>query len=141
MDMIQWTGTPKKREERRAQLIGKAWMSAWRADPGKWANWIPVFRQRTRLGYRWLWAPEYLTDTKYDESRAQVAGDSLLSGFADGSLSVVSAYWFNAAAKPDYWVEGWLFDEECLCADGWVKTTGRTANGKTWQGWRHKPGS
>ena len=140
MDMIQWTGTPEERKLRRAQLIGKAWVSAWRADPGKHAKWMPFLRDRTRLGYRWLWASEYLPEKKFDESRAQFAGDILLSAFADGSNSRLSVYWFNAAAKPDYWVEGWLFDEECLRADGWVETTGRTANGRTWQGW-HKPGS
>ena len=140
MDMIQWTGTPEERGLRRAQLIGKAWVSAWREDPGKHAKWLPVIRKRTRICYRWLWASVHLTDTKYDESRAQFAGDILLSAFADGSNSAASTYWFNTAAETDEWAEGWLFDEECLHADGWVETTGRTANGRTWQGW-HKPGS
>ena len=140
MDMIQWTGTPEERGLRRAQLIGNAWVSAWRKDSDKYAKWMPFLRQRTRLCYRWLWASEYLTDTKYDESRAQFAGDILLSGFADGSQSHLSVSWFNTAAKTDQWVEGWLFDEECLREDGWAKTTGRTANGRTWRGW-HKPGS
>ena len=141
MNMNQWTGTPEEREQRRAQLIGKAWVAAWRAAPDKWAKWLPVFRQRTPLRYRWLWASVHLEDTKYDESRAQFAGDSLLPGFADGSNSQASTYWFDAAAKTDEWAEGWLFDEECLRADGWAETTGRTDDGKTWRRWRHKPGS
>ena len=140
MDMIQWTGTPEERGLRRAQLLGKAWVSKWRADPDKRAKWIPIFRQRTRLCYRWLWASEYLTDTKYDESRAQFAGDILLSGFADGSFSFASVPWFNAAAKTNEWAEGWLFDKECLRADGWAETTGQTDDGRTWDGW-HKPDS
>ena len=135
MNINQWTGTPKERELRRAQLIGKAWVSKWRADPGKWAKWLPVIRKRTRLRDRWLWASEYLPEKKFDKSRAQVAGDILLSGFADGSNSAASAYWFNAAAETDEWVEGWLFDEEYLCPDGWVETTGQKDDGGTWRGW------
>ena len=140
MNINQWSGTPKERELRRAQLLGEAWMSAWRAAPGNLADWIPFIRDRTRLGYRWLWASEYLPEKKFDESRAQVAGDILLSAFADGSNSVASVSWFDIAAETDQWVEGWLFDEECLREDGWAKTTGRTDDGRTWRGW-HKPGS
>ena len=141
MNMTQWPGTLEQRELRRAQLIGKAWVSAWRAKPDKHANWIPVIRERTRLRDRWLWSSVYLEDTKFDEGRAQVAGDAILSAFADGSQSQGSVYWFNAAAPTDEWADGWLFDEECLRADGWVETTGQTEDGKTWHGWRHTPGS
>ena len=141
MNINQWTGTPEERELRRAQLIGKAWVAAWREDSGNLANWLPVIRERTRLCYRWLWASEhYLKDTKDDKRRAQFAGDILLSAFADGSNSHLSVYWFNAAAETNEWAEGWLFDEQCLHADGWVETTGRTDDGGTWHGW-HKPGS
>ena len=140
MNMNQWPGTLEERELRRAQLLGKAWVAAWRAASGEYADWIPVFRERTPLCYRWLWASVHLKDTKYDESRAQFAGDSLLSVFADGSNSAASVFWFNAAAETDEWAEGWLFDEECLRADGWAETTGQTDKGR-WRGWRHKPDS
>ena len=137
--MNQWTGTLEQRELRRAQLIGEAWVSGWRADPGKYAAWILLISGRTRLRDRWLWSSRYLNDEKLDESRAQLVGDSLLSAFADGTQSRLSAYWFNAAAKTDEWAEGWLFDEECLQADGWVERTGQI-QGKPWRGW-HQPGS
>ena len=139
--MDEWPGTPEEREQRRAYLIGKAWVSAWRAEPDKSAGWIPVIRERTRIRDRWLWSSVYLKDTKLDESRAQVTGDILLSGFADGLQSQASTYWFNAAAQTDEWAEGWLFDEECLRADGWVETTGQTDEGGRWRGWQHTPGS
>ena len=138
-NMTQWPGTLEQRELRRAQLIGKAWVSARRADPGN--KWIAFVLERIRLRDRWLWSPMYLKDTKLDESRTQVAGDALLSAFADGSQSQGSASWFNTAAQTDEWAEGWLFDEECLRVDGWVETTGQTEDGKTWHGWRHTPGS
>ena len=141
MSMTQWPGTLEEREQRRAQLIGKAWVSKWRADPGKSAGWMLVIRGRTRLRDRWLWSSQYLPDEKFDESRAQVAGDAILSAFADGSQSQLSAYWFDAAASTDEWAEGWLFDEECLRADGWGETTGQTKDEKAWRGWRHTPGS
>ena len=138
--MNEWPGTPEEREQRRAQLIGKAWVSAWRANPGKRAKSVAFILKRTRLRDRWLWSSRYLEDKKLDESRAQVAGDALLSAFADGSQSRASAFWFDAAAQTDEWVEGWLFDEECLRADGWVEAAGRT-DGRAWRGWRHTPGS
>ena len=140
--MNQWPGTQEERELRRAQLIGKAWVSAWRAEPDKSTNWIPVIRERTRPRDRWLWSFRYLPDDKFDESRAQVAGDALLSAFAAGSQGQASASWFNTAAQTDEWAEGWLFDKECLCADGWVETTGQQEDGRDWRGWRrHTPGS
>lgn len=138
--MTQWPKTPEIREQRRAQLIGKALVSAWRADPGKYADWIAVIREGTRLRDRWLWSSRYLMDTTFDESRAQVAGDALLSAFAAGSQSPASVSWFNAAAETEEWAEGWLFDEECLRADGWGEATGE-ADGKPWRGWRRTPGS
>ena len=140
MNMNEWPGTQAERELRRAQLSGGALVSAWRAEPAELAGWIPVIRERTRVRDRWLWASRHLPDEKLDKSRAQVAGDAMLSGFADGSLSQASAHWFDAAAQTDDWAEGWLFDEECLRADGWVETTGE-ANGKPWRGWRHTPDS
>ena len=142
MNMTQWPGTLEEREQLRAQLIGKAWVSAWRAAPGKYADWIPVIRERTRLRDRWLWSPRHLEDKTFDESRAQVAGDALLSALADGSQGQLSASWFNTAAQTDEWADGWLFDEECLRADGWDRTTGQTMDGKAWRGWRRRtPGS
>lgn len=140
MNMTQWPETPEIRERRRAQLIGKAWVSAWRADPVKYADWIAVIREGTRLRHRWLWSSVYLKDTKFDESRAQVAGEALLSAFAAGSQSRASVSWFNVAAKTEEWAEGWLFDEECLRADGWCDATGKE-NGQPWRGWRRTPGS
>lgn len=140
MITTRWPGTPEIRERRRAQLIGEALVSAWRADPGRHANWIAVIREGTRLRDRWLWSSVYLKDTEFDESRAQVAGDVLLSAFAAGSQSQASVSWFNAAAKTEEWAEGWLFDEECLRADGWGEATGKE-NGKPWRGWRRTPGS
>ena len=139
MNMTQWPETPEIRERRRAQLIGKAWVSAWRTDPDKYANWIAVIREGTRLRHRWLWSSVYLKDTKFDESRAQVAGEALLSAFAAGSQSQASVSWFNVAAKTEEWAEGWLFDEECLRADGWGEATGEV-NGRPWRGWRRIPG-
>ena len=136
MSMTQWPGTLEKREQRRAQLIGKAWVSKWRADPGTQAGWMAIILERTRLRDRWLWSSRYLKDKTFDESREQVAGDALLSAFADGSQSRASASWFDTAAQTDEWIEGWLFDEECLRADGWVETTDEV-NGKPRGWWRH----
>ena len=141
MNMTQWSGTLEERELRRAQLIGEAWVSKWRADPDKYAKWIAFILKRTRLRDRWLWSSRYLKDTKFDEVRVQVTGDALLLAFADGSLSQLSAFWFDAAAQTDEWAEGWLFDEECLRGDGWGETTGQTEDRKAWRGWRHTPGS
>ena len=140
MNMNEWPGTKAERKLRRAQLLGEAWVSKLRAKPDELASWISVIRERTRVRDRWLWASRHLPDETLDKSRAQVAGDIMLSGFADGSLSQASAHWFDAAAQTDEWAEGWLFDEECLRADGWVEATGE-ANGVTWHGWRRTPGS
>lgn len=137
--MDEWPGTPEERGLRRAQLIGKVWVSAWRADSVKYAKWMTFIRERTLLRDRWLWSPRYLEDKRLDESRAQVAGDALLSAFAAGSQSQTSAYWFNAAAELDEWAEGWLFDKECLREDGWGEATGEV-NGRPWRGWRRIPG-
>lgn len=138
--MTQWPGTLEERDLRRAQLIGKAWVSAWRADPDKYAAWIAFILKRTRLRDRWLWSSVHLKDTTFDESRAQIMGDALLSVFADGSSSQLSTQWFGVAAQTDEWAEGWLFDEECLRADGWGEATGKE-NGQPWRGWRRTPGS
>ena len=140
MNMNEWPGTKEVRGLRRAQLIGWAFILIWREKPDEYAKWIRVIRERTRVRDRWLWASRHLPDETLDKSRAQVAGDIMLSVIADGSLSQASVYWFNAAAQTDEWAEGWLFDEECLRADGWVETTGE-ANGKPWRGWRRTPDS
>ena len=115
-------------------------MSKWREKPAEHADWITVIRERTRVRDRWLWASRHLPDETLDKSRAQVAGDAMLSAFADGSQSRLSVHWFNDAAQTDDWAEGWLFDEECLRADGWVEVTGG-ANSEAWRGWRRTPGS
>lgn len=140
MHVTQWPGTLAEREQRRAQLIGEALMSKLREKPDDLAGWMPVIRERTPVHYRWLWASRHLRDEKLDKSRAPFAGDAMLSAFADGSQSQASAYWFDAAMPLDEWADAWLFDKECLRADGWGEATGKE-NGKPWRGWRRTPDS
>lgn len=119
----------QQRDARRAQIMGKAWLSQWieqgrgRNSEGA-ASWIFRLEEYEEALYSWIWVPPYLDkETSVDEYRGQHAGKTMLTRFAQGLSLTSSAFWMirakEEAAKTE---EQWLFLDPILEMDGWKRT-------------------
>ena len=64
------------------------------------------------------------------------AGDTSVGSTPDGTQSQASTGWFEDAAELDDRSQAWLFDDEALEDDGWIKVNGKTSEGNPWIGWK-----
>ena len=120
----------EKRESRRSQLLGMAWLREWQAQgrgkttEGKnrgTATWISGFEAAEKPEFVWIWFEPYLTtDTDVDEYRGQTAGTVLLDRFS-GEEQLASKYFFDRA-KAIAGQDEWLFVPQLLERDGWRRT-------------------
>ena len=131
------------RDERRAQLMGAAWLTAWKQEGrGREDNagsWIQdTIAPREAPEYEWIWVEPYLTKENGDDIdtyRGQQAGRALLKKFA-GTVHSASASWFEAARKrAESTQEEWLFLTGIMQTDGWVQREGKKGDGQTFTAW------
>ena len=125
----------EQNDARRAQIMGKAWLSRWIAqgrgrEDTNAASWVSEIEPNEEPKYSWIWVPPYLSkETGVDEYRGQQAGKTMLADFAQGRNLVASGFWMNAAkSEAENTDEQWLFLEPILEVDGWKKT--KTQEGK-----------
>ena len=120
----------EKRDGRRGQLLGMAWLRGWQAQGrGKatagekrpFASYVPFFETAEKPEFVWIWCEPYLTDdTDVDEYRGQSAGKVLLALFSDKE-DKASKYFFDRA-KAHAGRDEWLFIPQVMEADGWRRT-------------------
>ena len=131
------------RDERRAQLMGAAWLAAWkRNDRGRdegAGSWIrDTIAPREDPKYEWIWVEPYLTKEtgdNLDTYRGQQAGRALLESFAR-RLNPAAAYWFEEAKKlAEATEEEWLLLTGIMQTDGWVRREGKKRDGQTFTAW------
>ena len=136
------------RDERRAQLIGAAWLAAWkRGGRGRSQGmglWIRnTIAPREDLKYEWIWIEPYLTNEAgedVDTYRGQQAGRALLDRFAE-AVDATSAYWFEEAKKlAEATQEEWLFLTGIMQTDGWVQKEGKNAQEQPFTAWTKSAG-
>ena len=136
------------RDERRAQLMGAAWLAAWNRggrgrDKGA-GTWIrdPI-APREDPEYEWIWIEPYLTNETggdVDTYRGQQAGRAMLERFA-GSVDSTSVYWFAEAKKlAESTQEEWLFLTGIMRTDGWVQHEGQNTKGEPFTAWTKSAG-
>ena len=131
------------RDERRAQLIGAAWLAAWKRDgrgrsqgAGLWIR--DTIASREDLKYEWIWIEPYLTNEAgedVDTYRGQQAGRALLEKFA-GTVHPAASHWFDKAKElSEATQEEWLFLTGIMQTDGWVQKEGKNAQGQPFTAW------
>ena len=91
----------KKRDERRGQLIGAAWLVRWNSEGrGRGStvagSWIRTdIAPREAPEYEWIWIEPYLTTEAggdIDTYRGQQAGRALMAQFAK-EVNAAAVYW------------------------------------------------
>lgn len=131
------------REERRAQLMGAAWLALWnnggRGREKGAGSWIRTdIAPREAPEYEWLWIEPYLTRETggdVDIYRGQRAGRALLARFA-AEVNSAAVYWFDEAKKrAEETEEEWLFLTGIMQTDGWVRREATDRNGKPFTAW------
>ena len=127
------------RDQMRALLIGRAFMTVYRAAEGdRWFQdswWVDWVRNNTALGFRWIWGSTRAFTEEYGELYALIAGDLILSETA--KAKIVSDRWFKTDISKNY---GWLFEPACLRYDGWTLVDCWNQKGETFKTWaRTKP--
>ena len=141
-------GQSQARDERRAQLIGAAWLAAWNRNgrgrsegAGSWIG--DTIASREAPEYEWIWIEPYLTKEAggdVDTYRGQQAGRALLEWFA-GKLELAAAYWFDEAKKlAKDTEEEWLFLTGIMQTDGWVQKEGTDAKRQPFTAWTKSAG-
>ena len=136
------------RDERRGQLMGAAWIAAWKQEgrgrskgAGLWIRNTIAPREAPK--YEWIWIEPYLTNETGDDVdayRGQQAGRALVAKFA-GALNTVTSYWFDKAKEQAAATEEeWLFLTGIMQTDGWVQQEGKDSEGQTVIGWTKSPG-
>ena len=137
------------RDERRAQLIGVAWMVLWKQEgrgrgsdgAGSWIR--DTIAPREDPKYEWIWIEPYLTTETGDDVdtyRGQQAGRALLKKFAE-AVEAAFAYWFEEAKKlAEATQEEWLFLTGIMQTDGWVQKEGKNAKGQPFTAWTKSAG-
>ena len=136
------------RDGRRAQLIGDAWLAAWKRggrgrDKGA-GTWIrDDIAPREDPMYEWIWIEPFLTKDAGDEVdryRGQQAGRAMLDKFA-GQMDSTSAYWFDKAKKlAEKSEEEWLFLTGIMKTGGWVQREGKKTDGQSFTAWTKSRG-
>ena len=131
------------RDERRAQLIGAAWLAAWKRDgrgrsegAGTWIR--NDIAPREDPNYEWIWIEPYLTTETGDDVdtyRGQQAGRALLEKFAE-AVNAAASHWFDKAKElAEATQEEWFFLTGIMQTDGWVQKEGRNAQGQPFTAW------
>ena len=139
----------KKRDERRGQLIGAAWLVRWNSegrgrgstDAGSWIR--TGIAPREAPEYEWIWIEPYLTTEAggdIDTYRGQQAGRALVAQFAR-EVNAAAVYWFAEAKQvAEATQEEWLFLTGIMYTDGWVERDGTDSKGNTFIAWTMAPG-
>lgn len=141
-------GQSQARDERRAQLMGAAWLAAWKRGgrgrskgAGAWIRSTIAPREDPK--FEWIWIEPYLTKEigdDVDNYRGQQAGRALLERFA-ANVEAASAYWFEEAKKlAEATEEEWLFLNGIMQTDGWLQREGRNREEQTFTAWTKSPG-
>ena len=136
------------RDERRAQLMGAAWLAAWkRGGRGRSegaGTWIrDHIASRENREFEWIWIEPYLTSEDgedVDTYRGQQAGRAMLAKFSEAAHSA-APYWFEEARKrAEVTREEWLFLTGIMETDGWVQREGTKPDGQSFTAWTKSAG-
>ena len=137
-----------QRDERRAQLMGAAWLARWNSsgrgrDTGV-GSWIRgTVAPREAPEYEWIWIEPYLTTEAggdIDTYRGQQAGRALMATFAE-TVDPAASYWFGQAKKTaEATQEEWLFLTGILQVDGWEQRQGKDSRGDAFTVWTKASG-
>ena len=141
-------GEHQARNERRAQLIGAAWLAKWKQDGrgrskgvGTWIR--DAIAPREAPQYEWIWIEPYLTSETGDDVdtyRGQQAGRALLAICAE-QVDAAAPYWFGKAQEQAAATEEeWLFLTGIMQTDGWVQREVKTAKGEIVTAWTKSAG-
>ena len=131
MSEADWPGTREERQEQRAQQMGDVFLELYWGTTGEKEKadfqwWIDIIVPRSRRATWWLWSrkqrgPPADTTPMQQQARARIAGRVMLEAFAKGEHPGPSDFWFRKVMATVGDLEtAWVFDEECLRADGWV---------------------